>query len=70
MAVKQPPVPRPLFHSTQELYTQREIPFLPRGSKVKVRRWKLQGYELRYEVEYEGERYWCYEYDLSKQSVA
>ncbi len=63
------PPPRPLYHATQELFVQREVASLPRGVKVKIRRWKLQGRELRYEVEYEGERHWCYEYDLSKQSV-
>lgn len=70
MVSVRPFVPRPLYHATQELFVQREVASLPRGVKVKVRRWKLQGRELRYEVEYEGERYWCYEYDLSKQSIA
>lgn len=48
----------------------REVKQLPRAAKVKIRRYLLQGRDYRYEVEYEGERHWCYEYDLSKYAVA
>lgn len=49
---------------------QRDVKQLPRGAKVKVRRWMLSGRELRYEVEFEFERHWCYEYDMAKQFVS
>ena len=62
--------PIPLYHTGQEVYMHREVKQLPRAAKVKIRRYLQQGRDYRYEVEYEGERHWCYEYDLSKYAVA
>jgi hypothetical protein len=70
MSSRSQPAARPLYHAGQELYMQRDVKLLPRGAKVKVRRWMLSGRELRYEVEYELVRHWCYEYDMAKQFVA